>query len=254
MSADALITEFRKKVCSEVELEAQGLDRYIVHTPFMFDDGDHFTIILKRQGDGWFLTDDGHTLMHLSYSDVDLETETRWRVIEDSLSAHGIDNVEGEFRLAVPDEEFGDALWSFLQGINGATSAALLTRERVQTAFMEDVKSLLSEKIPAARRIFHWNDPSDPEELYTVDCRIEAKRPWFIFGVTSDYKCRDVTISCLRYEREKIPFRSIAIFEDQTAISRKPLAQLSDVIGKQFSSLGDKARISSFITDEVLSS
>ncbi len=40
MSLDEMITEFRKKVCSEIELEQEGLNRYIIHNPFLFDDGD----------------------------------------------------------------------------------------------------------------------------------------------------------------------------------------------------------------------
>ena len=43
------------------------MDRYQVFTPFLFDDGDHLVIVLKRNNSHWVLSDEGHTYMHLTY-------------------------------------------------------------------------------------------------------------------------------------------------------------------------------------------
>ena len=43
------------------------MNRFLVFTPFTFDDGDHLAIVLKRYDKHWFLSDEGHTYMHLSY-------------------------------------------------------------------------------------------------------------------------------------------------------------------------------------------
>ena len=56
-------------------------------TPFRFDDGDHFGIVLKKEGQGWILSDEANTLMHLSYQLDDMaEAGTRHEIIDASLA------------------------------------------------------------------------------------------------------------------------------------------------------------------------
>jgi hypothetical protein len=59
--------DFRNKVCSEIYLVSEGLTRYRVVNPFLFEDGDQLVILLKQQNGGWLLSDEGHTFMHLTY-------------------------------------------------------------------------------------------------------------------------------------------------------------------------------------------
>jgi hypothetical protein len=73
----------------------------------------------------------------------------------------------------------------------------------------------------------------------------------FIFGVNNNDKCRDATITLHQFERWGFEFRSMAVFEDQTQINSKVLARFSDVVGKQFSSLGARERIEKYL-DETL--
>ena len=65
-----------------------------------------------------------------------------------------------------------------------------------------------------------------------------------------DDKTRDATITLLQFEKWGVPFRSLAVFENQEDISRKVLARYSDVCEKQFSSLAaNRDRIKRFIED-----
>lgn len=73
MDIESLENEFRKKVCDEIEIIREGKDRFVVATPFTFEDGDNLNTILKKNGTGWYFTDEGHTFMHLSYDDLDFE-------------------------------------------------------------------------------------------------------------------------------------------------------------------------------------
>lgn len=63
---------------------------------------------------------------------------------------------------------------------------------------------------------------------------------------------RDVIITCLQFEKYGLPFRSMAIFEDQESINRKVLARFSDVCDKQFSTLAtNKERISKYLSEII---
>src|SRR5438309_1665811 len=89
MNPDSVTENFRSRVGEQVSLEPEGSGRYRVLTPFRFEDGDHFSIVLKRDQAGrWFLSDEGHTIMHLSYwlDEKELESGNRHEIIQSSLS------------------------------------------------------------------------------------------------------------------------------------------------------------------------
>ena len=148
----------------------------------------------------------------------------------------------------------GDALYSFVQALLKISDVSFLSRERVRSTFMDDFRTLLSEAVPEDRRNFDWNDPqNDPQGMHPVDCRINnMPRPLFVHALANDDRTRDATIALLQFERWEIPFRSLAIFEDQESINRKVLARFSDVCEKQFSSLtANRERITSFLHESI---
>ena len=61
MSIQTIERDFKKKVCDRLRLVSEGIDRYRVFTPFMFEDGDQLAIVLKKEHDHWMLSDEGHT-------------------------------------------------------------------------------------------------------------------------------------------------------------------------------------------------
>ena len=121
MTTEEVLTQFRETVDRKIAFVPDGIGRYRVSTPFRFDDGDHFSICLKREGDTWILSDEGTTYMHLSY-DLDesgLMDRERQAVISNALSQFGVDDHNGELKIVVRNGECGDALSASFRPFQG---------------------------------------------------------------------------------------------------------------------------------------
>lgn len=247
--------DFQKKVCDKIRLLPEGLSRYLVIHPFTFDDGDHYVVVLKHVGGEWQLSDEGHTIMHLSYEDIDLGRGGYREIVNNTVSAFGLVNREGELTLPVPEMRFGDALFSYIQALVKISDVKYLERERVRSLFMEEFKGFLTELIPEPRRRFDYYHPErDPRRVYPVDCCAETRnRPLFIFGITSDSKCQTATNIIYWWERQGEAFNVMAIHENMEEINSRVLARFSDVCGKQFSNLPtNRDRITTFVEESLI--
>ena len=251
--------DLKEKICREIELVPEGQNRFQVLTPFRFDDGDYFAIVLKREGDDWILSDEGHTFMQLSYRmDIGgLDKGPRAKIISNTLSHYGMVEKEGALTIVLDTASAGTAFYDYLQGLTKITDVTYLSHDRVRSTFWDDFKGYIETYIPEDRIEFMYKDSiHDPEGMYPVDCRLNGMtKPLFIFAIGNDVKCKDVTINLHQYENWSLNFESVAIFEDQEQISRKALARFTDVSGKQFSSLySNKDRIQKYLNEIIGSS
>lgn len=252
MKTELVREEFKSRVCEQIDLEPEGEGRFMVVTPFRFDDGDHFTITLKREGESWMLSDEASTLMHLSYwlDDKALESGNRKQLVDNSLESFCVQNRNGELIIPIVENRFGDALFSFVQALTKVTDVSFLSREVVRSTFLEDFRAFIQSQVPQDRWEFDWTDPMhDSKRNYPVDCRINhLKRPLFVFALPGEEKVSVATISLLMFEKWGASFQSLGIFEDQETVQRKAVARFTDVVEKSFSNLdNNKDRIASHL-------
>ena len=238
---DNIERDFKRKVCDELSIEQEGLDRYIVSLPLTFEDGDRLPIVLKREEEKWILTDEGHTFLQLTYDldESDLQAGNRREIIDRTLLSCGLRNRQGELLLPIEGHRYGDSLYNFVQALIKIDDIRYLSRERVRSTFGEDLKTFVDKVVPAIRRTYKWHDPQkDPPANYEADYRLNGTdTPLFIFALDSEVKIRDATITLSQYERWGLKFDSLGIFEDQESVNRKVLARFLDICGKSFSNL-----------------
>lgn len=247
--------KLRDKISNEISLREEGINRFRIFNPYEFDDGDHFSIFLKKENGNWKFTDEAHTIMHLSY-DMDVSAlkkeGTRQKILTNTISNFGLEENEGTLSIKIDDEDFGSAFYNFIHALIKITDLSYLTRELVRSTFYEDFRSLIKETVTEDRLTFEYTHPDyDREGKYVVDCRINGMpKPIFLFAVLNDSKCKDVMISMYQFERWGLKYHSVSIFEDQETINRRVLAKFSDIGEKQFSALlSNKDRIKTYLSE-----
>jgi len=248
--------EFKEKVSKEIRLLEEGVGRFRVFTPFQFDDGDSFAIVLKSVENQWLISDEGHTFMHLSYEmDSDsFEKGTRAKIISTTLNNFGIKEKNGVLLAEVHEKNIGNVFYNYIQALIKISDITYLSRERIKSTFIEDFRTFISHRIPSERMKFNYAvKENDPHGKYPVDCYINGmEKPLYIFAIHNDDKCNIATINLLQYEKWGLKFKSLAIFEDQEEISKKAVARFSDVVEKQFSSLtANTDRIEKYLKENI---
>ena len=178
----------------------------------------------------------------------------RQKIITNALSAFAVEDRGGEILLKIEEDQYGDALYSFVQTLLKISDVGYLSRERARSTFLEDSREFIEKNVPASRHKFDWHDTKhDPERKYIVDCHINSMpRPVPIYALTGDDKVRGTTMGLLQFERWELNFRAVGIFEDQEEVNRKVLARFSDVCEKQFSILtANFEQIHSYLEDAM---
>lgn len=256
MSSQRIERDFLKSASAQIRLAVDGHERFRVLTPFMFDDGDCLVIVLKKMDGRWVLSDEAHTYMHLSY-DIDekaLHRGTRQKIIAGTLSMFGMEERAGELILEVPDARYGDALYAFAQALLRIADVKYLSKERVYSTFRDEFRALLHDAVPQRCMTFDWKDATrDAHGTYRVDCRINSMpRPLLVYALGNDRRTRDATIALHQFKQWGMRFRSVGIFKNPTATSRKVATQFGDVCDKQFSDIAlDRKAILAYLGENI---
>ena len=119
MSPHEFERALRAQVAESVCFEPDGRGEHYVVTPFTFGDGDGPCIALREDESGWVLTDQGSTMMRLSWklSDKERKDPERLRNIDGAMKLGSVVESKGELIRRVEGENYAEALFDFVQAL-----------------------------------------------------------------------------------------------------------------------------------------
>lgn len=212
-----------------------------VYAPFFHEDGDMISMYLDTtpEGQSFLLRDFGNTLMRVSYS-FDLDTENKRKILSSIVRSNNGTLNDGELQLQASIDTLPEAILHFSQLVAKVSSIDLLQRQVVKSMFYDYLQDFISSNLSQYR--ISQNDTPTKDKLLTVDYKIEGiqdARPIYIFGVNENAKASKVVISCLNFQKQKIPFRSLIVHDDFESLSSFNRSQITNAADKQYTSFDD---------------
>ncbi len=221
MDPEQLISAIKQSICAEVEIEQIGLHSYLIHTGFTYHDGDELRIVLKATDGRLVLTDEGHTLMWLSYEDYNM-TETRNAIWRKIISSNGISLDEGRMYVECNTKDVGPALNSLIQAMLQTADLLFLDRDRVASTFVEDMMEIFRASSFQDKCEFNKTIEDKKGGTHTVDVYVHGRRPLYVFGIPSQDKAKDALITMMELELGGMTgYRAMVVIDDSAEISKK---------------------------------
>lgn len=223
---DQLIESMKKSICSKISLEPRGVDRYLIHTGFTFQDGDELHMVLKKKDGRWIITDDAHTLMWLSYEDFNL-SETRKAILDVTLSSNNVSFDDGRIYIDCTGRDAGQCLMSMIQAILQTADLLYLSRSNVRNTYTDDVKQLMKATLGSSCE-FDKHIRRGGEE-YVVDVYVDAPTPLYVFSVSNNDRCKDAIITILSLSLEAdMKFTSLTFVDQAANLGKENLVKLTN--------------------------
>lgn len=253
MIAADIVHIIREQVAGDLAFSEIERDRLAVHTPFMYQDGDHCGFVFARDdstGD-WRITDDGEILMHAEYSGA--MTAGRFDRLKKTAEFYGINEVDGELIMNIGSvDNLGTAFFRFSQACLDLVNVAKLPAERksiTPNKFRTKVADVIYDTVPSDLVTRKWHHPElDPNEVYHVDYRVAGiKSDLLVFAARNDKSCLRSAVSCLHYRQKSFPFIGIAIYEDESQLDPAWTVPLNEAVDKWFDSIDRVAEIKEYI-------
>ncbi|MDR1202273.1 MAG: DUF1828 domain-containing protein [Tannerellaceae bacterium] len=250
---EALFLELKQNFNNRINFRDKGKNIYQIIAPFYHEDGDMYDIFLDISEDGSLIKvcDHGLTLMRLSYT-YELDTPKKEEIFFQILHGNNIENDNGNLWIEVSRENLYMAVLRFTQIISKISNMQLFRREVIRSMFYDDLQGFIMEEFPDFSPINPYLPIPEREDLEVDFCFQATPKKLFLFGVKDNAKARLVTISCLEYMRNTIPFRSIVVHEDFESLSSKDRKIITNVVDKQFTDFADfKSNAKVFFNREI---
>lgn len=224
---------------------------YQLIAPLFHEDGDMMSIYLKENDNGSIsIFDNGMSLMRLSYT-FDVDTDNKVNILNDIILAKNAENYDGNICMTVEPEQIYTGIMTYAQLVNQVCGLDILSRESIADLFYDNLNDIITTTLS---KYTYQKDVVLPQyKEMKIDYVFDNKdKPIYIFGVRDTNKAQQATICCLQLEQRKIPFKSVAIFNNMDGITKFARNALVNTAGKIFSDLdGFKEMGVSYLENEI---
>ncbi len=222
-----MLEDIKKSVCANYSFDEIGINEYLVHTDMYYDDGDELHIVMKINPTGIMLTDEGHTLMWLSYEEFNF-TDTRTKLLNKFIDQNNVTLSDGRIQVEVDaPEHVGSALSSLIQVMLQVACLRNFSRSNVVNSFMEDVLSTFRNSDLAGRCEYRKKIPANNGDVIEPDIFISQKeRPVLLFIAGGPERAKEVVINLFLVQNLNKGYRTVVVIDDNSGISKKDRERL----------------------------
>lgn len=253
-----MLDELRSEICSGFFIESLSENEARVHAPFYMDGGDQCSVVVRKSGEGYELTDDGDSIGRASDYGVDLLSASRRRLVEASLAAHGVSLVQDAVETRADRGKLSEAVFRMYQAswelVRMSAPPRHAQPEVKEKKFKKQLRRTILSSVPPGRVHEKWVDPRVSRlHVYPVDFYIDAPHPLLLFGVANTASCHRSTIACqfYKYRRRKRNLQRIAIYDESSPVTVISATQLNDVTDQHFVLPSERQRLEAFLTENA---
>ena len=124
----SMLDEIRTSICSVYGFEETAPGRYLIHTGMYYDDGDELHIVMAVSDGGITMTDEGHTMMWLSFEEHRF-SEYSTDLLNGIMGQNGVSLDDGVMSVSVNSpRDVGPALASLIQAMIQVSDLRYLNR------------------------------------------------------------------------------------------------------------------------------
>jgi len=252
-----LANMIRDRIATDIHVEGMGENRLVIYMPFVFDDGDQFSIFATKDSDNrWLLSDEGDVWKRVSELGFDPTKESNVERLGKLAGFYGVTDDDGSLVIRTADESLVRSLFTLTQTCLEA-SWLVKTPKAAKRSEREDFSARLNKiiltAIPDADVEYNWHSPEhDPNGLYAADVRIPGRdKQLLLFGVPNQPSCMRATISCQHYRLAGLDFDGVAIYDHEEDLPRRYTQQLNEVVDHHFPRIGEHRTIEQFLKSKA---
>lgn len=247
------INEIARRIRSQSETRFDVYERragrFQIILPILHEDGDMVDIYIEQGKDEGHIRvcDYGLSLMRLSYT-LEINTTTRKRVFDSILMDNDVTNDGGNLYLECPMDTLYENILKFVGCVQKICSMQYWNRDTIRSAFYDDLRYYILDELAEFNPTRNYTPPSS-SRLVKIDWMLSYNQSKiFLFGVASKEKAKNVVISMLQSEKEKLKYTGIVVYKNIKDLRKEDKIYLDDKSYRQYSGMVDfQTRVSSDI-------
>ncbi|MFN7902078.1 MAG: DUF1829 domain-containing protein [Holosporales bacterium] len=114
-----------------------------ITTPYLDRNNDYIQIYLKKQEDGFLLTDDGSTIGGLAQEGCVLDSNKRQKLLQMTLNGYGVSNNKDALQVNANEDNFALRKHNLIQAMLSVNDMFYLAEPHIASLFFEDVRAWL---------------------------------------------------------------------------------------------------------------